>query len=166
MGQSFLYRMPAGIPGDINRVQAAVVTPEVITAAGQSNAPLAYGLASFIDATSGKVRTVAAGDTFTHGFLARPFPTNSSQDGIGTSTPPASGGCDLMRRGFMTVLLGGSTASVNGGKVYVWIAANSGAHVQGQVEAADPSGNGFAVTGAYFTGGADASGNVEIAFIP
>jgi len=164
--QSFLYRMPAGIPGDMNRVQAAVVTPEIITPYGNTGAPAAYGLASVIDATSGQLRTVGASDTYIHGFLARPFPTNSSQNGIGTSTPPTSGVCDLMRRGFMTVLLGGSTAAFNGAPVYVWTAASSGLHVQGQVEVANPSGNGIAISGAYFTGAADSNGNVEISYLP
>lgn len=164
--QSFLLRMPAGIAGDVNRVQSAVVRPEVITPAGQSNAPAAYGLACVIDATTGQVRTAAAGDTAIAGFLARPFPTNSSTSGLGVAVPPASGICDLMIRGFMAVLLGGSTAAINGGLVYVWTAASTGAHVQGQVEAADPSGSGFVITGARFSGAADANGNTEISFLP
>jgi hypothetical protein len=71
-----------------------------------------------------------------------------------------------MMRGFMTVLLGGTTAAINGGQVYVWSAASSGSHVQGQVEAANPGGSGFAVTGALFSGPADASGNTEISYLP
>lgn len=164
--QSYLYRMPAGIPGDINRAQNCVVRPEVITPSGTTGAPAAYGLACIIDATSGQLRVVAAGDTRIDGFLARPFPTNSSTSGLGTSTPPASGLCDLMVRGFMAVLLGGTQAAVNGGLVYIWTAVASGAHVPGQVEAADPGGSGFVLTGARFSGAADANGNTEISVLP
>ena len=163
---AFQYRMPAGIPGDINRAEIATVETAVITPNGTTGAPAAYGIGGAIDATTGNFRVVAAGDTFAanfYGFLARPFPTGNSQDALGTSTPPASGICDVMRRGYMTVLLGGSTAAVKGGQVYIWTAASSGAHVQGQVEASDPGGSGFALTGSYFMGPADSNGNVEIA---
>lgn len=164
---SYLYRMPAGIAGDVNRAQQVVIRPEVITPAGSSNAPAAYGLAVVIDATSGQVRTVAAGDTAINGFLARPYPTNSVTPGaLGATAPVASGACDLMMRGFMSVLLGGTQAAINGGQVYVWSAASSGSHVQGQVEAANPSSNGFAVTGCLFSGPADANGFTEISFLP
>lgn len=166
MAQSFLYRMPAGIAGDINRVQACVVRTEVITPAGGANAPAAYGLAVIIDATSGQIRTVAAGDTAIDGFLVRAYPTNSQASGLGVSTPPASGGVDVMVRGFMSVLLGGAAAARNGGPVYLWIAASTGLHVQGQVEAADPGGSGFVLPGAKFSGAADAGGNIEISYLP
>ena len=161
--------MPAGIAGDVNRAQQVVIRPEVITPYTGSNptvAPQSYGLAVVIDATSGQVRTVAAGDTAINGFLARPYPTNSTQNGLGVQTPPTSGACDLMMRGFMTVILGGTQAAVNGGQVYVWTAASSGSHVQGQVEAANPGGSGFAVTGCLFSGPADSNGFTEISYLP
>lgn len=165
MAQSFLYRMPAGIAGDINRAQQAVVRPEVITAAGATS-PAAYGLAVVIDATSGQLRLPADPDTAIDGILARPFPTNSSTSALGTSVPPTSGVVDMLMRGFISVKLAGSTAAKNGGLVYVWSSASSGAHVLGGFEAADPSGDGFVVAGAKFSGGADADGNTEISLLP
>lgn len=161
---AFTYRMPAGIAGDVNRGQHSTITPEMITAFGVTGAPTAYGLACKIDATTGKVRMVADPDTTADGFLVRPFPTNSSQDALGTSTPIADGVCDLMRRGFMTVKLGGAAAAVKGGAVYVWSSASATTHVQGQVEAADPTTDGFILAGAYFVGPADANGITEIGF--
>lgn len=164
MTNAFLYRMPAGIPGDVNRVQAATIEAQVITPSGTTGHPTAYGLAVSIDATTHQVRVVADPDTAAYGFLVRPYPTNSGTDGLGTSTPPLTGICDVLKRGYMTVKLGGSTAAVKGGAVYVWSSADSGDHVQGQVEAASPSTDGFAISGAYFMGPADDNGNVEIAF--
>ena len=168
---AFINRMPAGIPGDLNRIQQCVVTPEVITPYTGSNptvAPQSYGILTTIDATTQNVRTVVTGDSgaLTFGFLARPFPTNSGQNGLGVSTPPASGAVDYMRRGFMAVLLGGTQAAVRGGQVYIWGAASTGTHVQGGVEAASPGGSGFTLTGCTFMGPADASGNTEIAYLP
>jgi hypothetical protein len=163
---SYLYRLPAGIAGDINRAQSCVVRPEVITTSGNANAPLAYGLAVVVDPTTGQVRTVAAGDTAISGFLARPFPTNSTTNGLGVATPPTNGPCDLMVRGFMSVLLGGATSAINFGQAYVWTAASTGLHVQGQLEAANPGANGFAIPGAFFSGPADANGNTEVQYLP
>ena len=164
MTNAFLYRMPAGIPGDVNRAQAATIEAQVLTPSGTTGHPTAYGLAVQIDSSTHQVRIVADPDTSAYGFLVRPFPTNSGTDGLGTSTPPLTGICDVLKRGYMTVKLGGSTAAVKGGAVYVWSSADSGAHVKGQVEAADPSTDGFLVARSYFMGPADADGNVEIGF--
>lgn len=164
---AFTFRMPAGIPGDINRVQAATVEAAIVTPTGTTGAPLAYGVPMQVDTTTGNVgnmRTVNISDTTIYGILARPFPTGSSQDALGVSTPPTSGPIDILKRGYMTVLLsGGSVAAVKGGQVYIWGAATSGSHVQGGWEASSAAGV-IVVTGAYFMGPADASGNTEVAF--
>lgn len=165
---SYLYRMPAGIPGEWSRMAGALIEPQVVTAAGQTGAPTAYGVALVIDATSHKVRTLASGDrtaAFVWGVLVRPFPTGGSQDPLGTSTPPASGVVDVGRRGFGTVLLsGGGTPPVNGGQVYLWTSAATGLHITGGWEATDPSTDGFAVPDCFFKGPPDANNNVEIEF--
>lgn len=166
---AYAFRMPAGIAGDVNRAQQVVIRPEILTPYTGSNptvAPQAYGLAVVIDATTGQLRTVYTGDTAINGFLARPFPTNSVTPGtLGATAPPATGVGDLMMRGFMSVLLGGSTAAYNGAPVYVWLAASSGAHVQGQVEVGSGGGN-LLIAGALFSGPADANGFTEISFLP
>lgn len=169
---SYTFRMPAGIPGDINRIWAANVEPASITPAGTTGAPTAYGVPMVIDATVGNVgnmRTMVAADAFNvnlspYGILARPFPTGGSQDPLGTSTPPAQGACDILRSGYISVLLSGTTPATKGGPVFIWTAAASGSHIVGGWEAASPGGNGIALLNAYFMGPADASGNVEIAF--
>ena len=164
---AYTLRMPSGIPGEVNRGWHATIEAQVVTPSGTTGAPTVYGVPMVIDATAGNVghmRTVASPDTAAsvYGFLVRPFPTNSSQDGLGTSTPPANGVCDIMTVGYMTVMLNGSTAATKGGTVYVWSAASSGAHVLGGIEAASPGGSGFALPGCVFMGPGDASGNVEI----
>jgi hypothetical protein len=162
--------MPAGIPGEVTRGAAnAVIEPQVVTPFGTTGAPTAYGVPMVVDATGGNVgnmRTMAAGDTTAYGLLVRPFPTVSSQDVLGTSTPPANGACDILKSGYMTVLLSGSTAAIKGGPVYIWTATASGSHIVGGFEATNPSSSGIAFTGAYFMGPADASNNVEIAVNP
>jgi hypothetical protein len=164
---SFLYRMPSGVPGEVTRGFAlAVIEPQVITTSGTTGAPTAYGVPLVVDATSGNVgnmRTIATGDSKIYGVLVRPYPTGASQDALGTSTPPTVGLCDVLVDGYISVILYGSTAAAKGGLVYVWKAATTtGNHVQGGFEAADPTSNGFVVSGAYFTGPADANAITEI----
>lgn len=184
---AFLYRMPAGIPGEVNKIWAAVIEPGVITPFGTSGAPSAYGVPLVIDATTGNMRTlltadgtsfVMGGNTVTtiasgalgingfypYGILVRPFPTGGTQDPLGTSTPPTSGACDVLKSGYINVLLSGSVAAVKGGQVYIWIAAASGTHILGGWEAAPSAGNAILVPNCYFNGPADAAGNTEIAF--
>lgn len=159
---AYQFRMPAGIPGDINRAFAATVETAMLSGATPGKFTN-YGFAGVINAADGVFRVVAAGDAAVYGFLARPYPTNSSQDGLGTSTPPTSGAGDVLRRGYMTVKLYGATAAVKGGKVYVRIQNAGAGQVIGGVEAAADAGN--TIDGnAVFMGPADSDGNVEIAY--
>lgn len=158
-----MFRMPAGIPGELVSSQCTVEPQQI----GSANVPAGYGLPVGFDATGGNVgnmRSIGASDVaaFVRGFLVRPYPTTASQDGLGVSTP-AAGTCDVMRRGYINVKLNFGTA-VKGGPVYVWKATSSGAHVQGGIEATDPSTSGFAITGAEFVGPADANGMATIAY--
>lgn len=164
---AYTYRMPAGIPGDINRAQVATVEPNIITPAGNTGAPTQYGVPIVIDAASGQVRTVVAADTTVYGLLARPFPTQGTtiNDPLGgLAVPPAQGQCDVLKRGYMTVLLSGVAAAIKGAPVNVWTAAPSGTHITGGFEAAVTGGSTIAVPNSYFMGAADASGNIEIAY--
>jgi hypothetical protein len=161
---SYVYRMPAGIPGDINRAFDASVYPEVLTPVGTTGHPTVYGVPVMIDATSGQVRILAAGDTRINGILARPFPGRSSQDALGVSTVPDSGPCDVLRRGCISVLLSGAVGATKDQSVWVWTAAPSGSHILGGWEASDPAGSGFLIANARFRGPADANGITEIEF--
>jgi len=170
---AFLLRMPAGIVGEPTRGFAnMVIEPQIVTPSGTTGAPTAYGVPMVVDATAGNVgnmRTMVAADTAAYGVLIRPFPTGgapaNSPLGSG-STPPANGPCDIMKSGYVSVLLSGSTAAAKGGQVYIWTAAASGTHIVGGFEATNPSSNGIAYTGAYFTGPADANAITEIAINP
>ncbi len=157
---AFVYRMPSGIPGDISRRSEATVITKILNSASAFSA---YGL--FGKMASGKFVPIGSGDAASavYGLLARPFPTQSRTDPLGTSTPPTTGPCDVMRRGFMTVKNNAGTAA-DGGQVYVRVANAAADKPIGGIEAAADGGNTIAIASCFFTCAADASGNVEIEF--
>jgi hypothetical protein len=162
---AFLYRMPSGIPGALSRPGAPVtVEPNVILS---TNPPTAYGNPVAVDAASGHVRPIGAGDTAAsvYGFLVRPFPIESGTTALGTATPPTSGACDVAKLGYMTVKVTNGTPAKNSA-VYIRTVLNGAipAGLVGDVEAVADGTNTFVLPGAYFTGAADANGNSEIAF--
>lgn len=163
MPNAFLYRMPAGIPGNINRSQSATVEAGLLDA---TNYPTVYGVPVAVDATTKNFRKIIGGDTAAaiQGLYVRPYPTNNNQDGLGTSTPPTSGICNVLKRGYMNVSLGGVAAAAKGGTVYVRVAAPAAGKPLGGIEAAADSTNTIVMANAQFTGPADASGNAEVAF--
>ena len=139
-----LYRMNAGIPGQVNREWAAVTETQLM----YTTTPItAYGLPGVIDATSGQFRGVTTGDTaaVVYGFLCRPFPTSSGSvsgnDPLGTSVPPTNGLITVLVSGYIVVYLGGSTAATKGGTVYLRVATPGTNKVIGDVEAASDSTN-------------------------
>lgn len=156
---SFLLRMPAGIPGDISRKESATVEPQFA-----NSSSLVYGRP--VKLSSGYIVPISGSESASdiYGLLVRPYPTNSSQDPVGTSTPPASGPVDVLKRGYMTVLLGGTAAATKGGVVYVRVASASSGKPIGGIEAAADGGNTVIMANSYFMGPADADGNVEVAF--
>lgn len=160
MSNAIQYRMPAGIPGAISRVQHATVEPEVLAATGY---PTAYGV--FVKTVSGAIKALESGDAAAviTGVLVRPFPTTGNGlDGLGVSTPPVSGVVDRLKRGYIFVKLAHGTAAKDA-QVYVRTTAATGKYV-GDIEDAADTGNCVAVPGCVFTGPADANGNVEIAY--
>lgn len=106
-----------------------------------------------------------AGDAATaiYGILVRPYPTTASQDGLGKSTPAKAGIGDVLRRGYMSVLLRSGT-SAKGGAVYIRVGAPAADKPVGGVEAAADGTNTIILPNASFMGAADASGNVEISY--
>ncbi len=167
--------MPAGIAGDINRAAVGMtVEAQVVTPVGTTGAPTTYGVPVLVDTAAGNIgnmRIIASGDTtYTaiYGLLARPYPTQSPNwpnDATGPGTPPTSGIVDILKRGYMTVLLSGATAAAKGGTVYIYIGASATNHpVIGGIEAATST-NAIALpAGCYFMGPADANSITEIAF--
>jgi hypothetical protein len=160
---AFQYAMPAGIPGTVNRVHDATVVAEILN---PTTPPTQYGTAVVMDAATGTIRVPIAADTVFDGLYSRPYPTQSSQDPLGTSTPPTyvqQPIGNVLRRGFMSVLLRGATAAAKGAPVYVWTAAAAGGQIPGGITAV--SGASSAVMpGAFFRGPADPGGFTEVEY--
>lgn len=161
MSNAYLLRMPAGIPGALTRLEACTVVPEVYAA---SNYPTAFGVP--VKFSSGKISklTGSEGSTDIVGWLVRPYPTQyTSSEALETSTPNPSTVADIMKRGYMTIHFGGTTAA-KGGQVYVRVTAGDSGNAVGNIEEGADGGECIAVTNCFFTGAADASGNVEISY--
>ena len=168
---SFQYRMGAGFPGDVNRTHPASIEPTLVDV---NSPPTLYGQAVVVDPTTQGVRPLVAGDsslTDIYGITVRPFPiqgqssTNYGASNIGSATPPTSQPMDVLRSGYIMSTLSGTAAAVKGAPVYVWVAASTGSHIQGNFEASATGGStiqlGLKTT---FNGPADANGVVEIAY--
>jgi hypothetical protein len=145
--------MPAGIAGNTNRQQASTVERQVMSATAPATT---YGVFMAMDAPTGTVRLPTAGDTAAtiYGLLVRPYPTQSSTDGLNVSTPMtnAQGGeANILKRGYMTVRLYGVTAAVKGGAVQVSL-ATAGSDVPGGVTATPVAAGIINVPNCYFMG--------------
>lgn len=175
-GTVFTYQMPFGIPGAVNRIGNGAPTDIEAQIMDSTNPVQAYGLFGQIDATSQDFRRLAAGDTAVYGLLVRPYPSQAKTAAgfsgavpLGTQTvPPTSGGIDVQKMGYMTVLLQPSNAGVyptivKNGIVYACIQNPNVVGFTGGIMGTTDGGNAIA-TNAYFTGPPDANNNVEIAW--
>lgn len=160
---SFVYRMGAGFPGDVNRAHPANVEPVLNDSV---NPVLQPGLGCILNASSTGVRSMAAGDTGItkiYGVSVRSFPSqdpgvNDNQfGGIGQGSAglPVGSAIDVMRSGYINAYIAG--AVLKGGAVWLWIAASFGAHIQGGFEAGASGGSTVALTNAMFNGPSDLS---------
>ncbi len=163
---AFKYRMPAGIPGNPNRVEHLTSEAQIMDTAFPV---LLFGVP--IKLVSGLVRPVASGDaaTVVYGFLIRPYPTQnqgygSPADAFGGGIPNPIDLANVMRRGYMTVKLNNVTAAVKGAAVYVRVADPTTPTPIGGLEAGADGGDCVVIPGCIFMGPADADGNVEIAY--
>ena len=100
-----------------------------------------------------------------------PITGASASDSLGTSVPPTSGIANMLRRGYINVLvqLGGASCAL-GSNVYIRYQNPSGSQIVAGVEGAS-TGNTYQVistytygSGAYFTGTVDGNNIAEIAF--
>lgn len=159
---AFTYRMPAGIPGTINRAEHAHVEAQVmdpVTPVTEFGVPCKI--------VSGKVQPLAASDAVgvIYGLLARPYPTQAAvNEALGTGTPNPTQIANVMKRGYMHVLLRGAAAAVKNGPVYIRVATPATGKPIGGIEAASDSTNTVVLPNSYFMGPADAAGNIEIAY--
>lgn len=169
---AYAYRMPAGFPGDVNRTHPANILPVQILS---SNPPTLYGQLVVRDVSGNGVRPLGAGDTAPNplllGVTVRPFPTqqaaatNYGAAPIGPVAPPTSGEIDMLASGLIMVQMNTSAGAViNGGSVYIWVAATSGGHVQGGYESVATGGSTILLPDAYYNGPADSGGVTELAF--
>lgn len=158
---SIMTRLPAGFPGAITRSDSMTIEQEVIDT---SKPPTAFGPIKIV---AEKLQALEAGDagTVVAGFLVKAFPTQSATNSLGAAVPPTSGIGDRLRRGFIAQLLAKGTAAKDGA-VYVVTTAGGTVVLGDIVTSASPAGGGTGVliTGAKFTGPADAGGIVEIAY--
>lgn len=176
MSTAILYRMGAGFPGDVNRTHPASISPIL----NDSATPVAFaGQVAMFNGASNDARAVVAGDAAANGtdvkriagIAVRAYPVqavnpaaNYDAQSLGASALPAGTVIDTLRSGFIMGVVNG--APNLGDPVYVWAAASTGSHVQGQYEASSSATNTFALpNGSYFNGPPDVNGNVEI-FVP
>jgi len=180
-GVSFGFRMGTGFQGDVNRSHPFWIEQGL---QDTTNPVGAYGLAVYFSLTGNTpnaYRGMVAGDTgLTNiaGVAVRPFPIQpSSTSNFGavaisgpTSAPtagvPPAGVIDVLKSGYVIVAQSGTGAIVKGAPVFVWVAASSGAHVQGGFEVSSTGGSTIAlpVPSVYFNGPAGPDGLVELKF--
>ncbi|RRA01902.1 structural cement protein Gp24 [Burkholderia cepacia] len=161
--QAYTFRMPAGFAGDLQRAEVATIEPQQIDSAAP---PTVFGVA--VKLVNGKIQPINnAADTaaLVYGVNLRPYPIQGNgTDPLGTSTPPTSGVTDVLKRGYVDVSLGGTTAATKGGTVYVRVAAAAAGKPLGGFEAAADGTNTIAMPASwYFTGPGDTYGITEIA---
>ena len=163
ISNAFITRMPAGIAGDVTRREHADIEPQVM----DTDYPvLRYG--EPVKMVSGEIRPITTGDDINdiYGFGCRAYPVqNSSNEAIGSATPPTNLLFDVLRRGYMTVKVQNGTPAKNA-SVYVRTVAASDPVAQpiGGLECDSDGGDCFEITNAKFMGEADSDGNVEISY--
>jgi len=163
MSNAFIYRMPAGIAGDVTRREHADIEAQVM----DTDYPvLRYG--EPVKMVSGEIRPITTDDVIgdIYGFGVRPYPIQTStSEALATATPPTNLPFDVLRRGYMTVKVQNGTPAKNA-SVYVRTIAASDPTAQpiGGLECASDGGDCFEITNAKFMGEADSNGNVEISY--
>lgn len=162
MSNAFIYRMPAGIAGDVTRKEHAKIEQHLY----DSDYPCTY-FGDPVKLVSGKIRPMAEDDSSQpYGFLVRPYPSQmATSEAVGTATPDPTQIADVLVSGYMTVQVQEGTPAKNG-TVYYRSQDGSPAENVGRLEC-DSSGSpttNVAITNCRFMGTGDTDGNVEIAF--
>jgi len=162
--QAYQFRMPAGFAGDLQRAEVATIETQQINSA---TPPTAFGVAvKLVGGLVTPINNSADTAALVYGINLRAYPIQGNgTDPLGTSTPPTFGVVDVLKRGYVDVALGGTTAAAKGGTVFVRVATPSTGKPLGGFEAASDTTNTVALpSNTYFTGPADAFGITEIAF--
>jgi hypothetical protein len=126
MTNSFIYRMPAGIAGDVTRREHAKIEAQLFDA---SYPCLHFG--EPVKMVSGKIRPMAEDDTVQpYGFLVRPYPSQmATSEALGAGTPDVTKIADVLVSGYMTVNVVEGVPSKNGPVYYRSQAEIGRAHV-------------------------------------
>lgn len=169
---AFTFRMGSGFAGDVNRTHPFSVLPRLQSATLPVLKP---GQACLYDGATNTVKRVGAGDTAVTkiaGVSVRSFPISNHSSAsfgapstIGTAALPTTGIIDVAEDAFMFVSVPSGQTPQLGGAVFVWVAADSGAHVQGGFETVTSAGNTITLTNAFWQGGVDAQGVAELQII-
>jgi len=162
------FLMQAGFQGDVNRSHPCTIEPAL---ADPTYPPTFYGQAVVADAAAPNgVRVPQAGDAAAaiYGVTVRPFPiqptTGSLTQAFGSGTPPANVAVDVLRSGYIIVLLQGAAAAAKGTAVKVCTVAGAG-YVVGGFSVDAVAGTEVTLDGkSSFNGPADVNGLVELAF--
>lgn len=164
---SYDSRMPTGFPGDVNRTHPFSVLPGLMNSSVQ--APRLYGDGVLIDTATNSYRGLVAGDTAVtvlDGVAVRPYPTQQTAGGMsavfGVGVPATNQPLDVLNDGYILVKVNNGGTPTKKGAVFIWVAANSGNHVQGGFESAASAGNTAAISNCFFNGPPGADGVTEM----
>lgn len=162
---AYLYTAPAGVPGDVTRVDESNVEPAMLVTPFPTN----YGVA--MKYGTGGITPYAAADaaSVVAGFLARAVPgisQSNTSEAVDVFQPNQSEPQGLMVRGYMAVKVNSGTP-VRGQPVYI-VQTASANHPAGAFETTTNGGNNVALSGTlvgnvtWATDGVDANGFGEI----
>lgn len=165
--QAYLKSAPAGVPGDVTRVDESNVEPAMLVAAVSTSLfPQAFGLAMVYN--TGGISIWGAGNIAADfaGALVREVPGISGvsgSDNLSPNVPWAPQVQGLLVRGYMSVICQYGTPA-RGGLVYVNISASTG-RVLGGFEATSQGGSNLVLTtqqATWASDGVDANLNAEL----
>jgi hypothetical protein len=164
---AYAYRMPAGSPGAVSRIEHLTSEPQNVDSAQALITPLGYGKPLKTVAGAARAMTTGDGVALITGWLIRSYPHGgAANDAIGTSTAPTAGLINRMKRGYMQVtasLQSGVGTPAKDGPVYFRTTA-AGGKLYGDLEATSDAGNNAIIPGAFWMGPPDTAGNCEIAY--
>lgn len=162
--QAYLYNAPAGVPGDITRVDETNIEPGELIAVGGTFAlafgiPVKYAVGGFSQFSGSETAADFAG------VLIREVPSIPGSGGneLDTTAPNPAVPNGVAVRGYVSVKCTVGTPA-RGGIVYVRVVAASGKNI-GDFEASSDSTNSVALSatqGSWATDGKDANNNAEL----
>lgn len=156
---AYLYNAPAGVPGDVTRIQDSTVEPILL-----GEAFSAFGRPYKLDATTGKAMEIDASDAATvfAGIVSRSVPSigGNTASGLNDAIPNAESSQGGVIKGYVNVLCPVGTP-VKGQPVYMRITADTGKAV-GDLETAADAGKCVAINAVFAVNGKDASNITEI----